>query len=64
MKNHYDPILSPEEAERRHRAYVEGGRKGGSAPHKTRWFSEHPELARKWGSVGGKKSKRGKKNEE
>ena len=61
MENHYEPLSS---SERRHRQAVEAGRKGGSAPHKTRWFAEHPELARKWGSVGGKSSKRRKIYEE
>lgn len=62
MENHYEPLSS---SERRHRQAVEAGRKGGKAPRKRpRWFAEHPELARKWGSVGGKSSKRRKIYEE
>lgn len=40
------------------------GRSGGSAPHPTRWFALHPELAKKYGAVGGKISKRGKISDE
>ena len=51
------------EEERKHQARVEAGRKGGKAPRKRpRWFAEHPELAKKWASVGGKNSRRFKKN--
>ena len=39
--------------------YTKIGRKGGSAKHKTpRWFEAHPELARKAGAIGGKRSSR------
>ena len=39
--------------------YVMLGRKGGSAKHKTpRGFQAHPELARKAGAIGGKRSSR------
>ena len=41
--------------------YKNLGQKGGKAEHKKpRWFQLHPELARKAGAVGGKRSKRGK----
>lgn len=39
--------------------YAMIGRKGGSAKHKTpRWFEAHPELAKKAGAIGGKRSSR------
>ena len=39
--------------------YTVLGRKGGSAKHKApRWFEAHPELARKAGAIGGKRSSR------
>lgn len=39
--------------------YVMLGRKGGSTKRKTpRWFEAHPELARKAGAIGGKRSSR------
>lgn len=39
--------------------YVKLGRKGGSAKRKApRWFEAHPELARKAGAIGGKRSSR------
>ena len=39
--------------------YTKIGRKGGSAKRKTpRWFEAHPELARKAGAIGGKRSSR------
>ena len=39
--------------------YAMLGRKGGSAKHKKpRWFEAHPELARKAGAIGGKRSSR------
>lgn len=40
--------------------YAKIGHKGGSKCRpETRWFSLHPELAKKAGSIGGSKSKRG-----
>lgn len=39
--------------------YSRIGQKGGSAKHKTpRWFEAHPELAKKVGAIGGKRSSR------
>ena len=39
--------------------YVMLGRKGGSAKRKApRWFEAHPELAKKAGAIGGKRSSR------
>ena len=41
--------------------YIGIGSVGGAVHHpKTRWFSMHPELAKKCGKIGGQKSKRGK----
>lgn len=42
--------------------YKELGRKGGSVKHpETRYFALHPDIASKVGTIGGYKSKRGKK---
>lgn len=42
------------------RFYADIGFKGGSQNRpETRWFHLHPEMARKYGSKGGKISKRG-----
>ena len=39
--------------------YSRIGHKGGSAKHKApRWFEAHPELAKKVGAIGGKRSSR------
>lgn len=61
MKNHYEPSLSPEEAERRHQRRVEAGRKGGSVKCK-KGFACNRALAAEAGSKGGKISRKGLKN--
>lgn len=61
MKNHCKPSLSPEEAERRHKKFVEGGRKGGSVKCK-KGFACNRALAAEAGRKGGKISRKGPKN--
>lgn len=42
--------------------FVELGKKSGGKPKKNTFLSLHPEFAKYIGSIGGKKSKRGKEN--